>query len=273
MRVVERKYICKNGVVESTRFAVGSNTQRIKGKRTGKKCSIKKQTENDKIAVRTLARVLNCNFVKHDLLITLKWSDEALRKLYAKVRKTGIKESDDGWMDAVRKAADHECMLWQRRIGRKLPGDVQLKMVAATSDMDGDTGEVKRVHSHIVMTGGIISWDELQRQWKNGSVNIRQISEQDDYTPIAVYMLRQVRRVPEKNRYRTTRNMEKPKIEEREISGNAPIRLPGGAKLLERQYDAEFIGQYVRYKKKKTDVTSDAIDWVGSGSRNGRRRE
>lgn len=273
VRIMERKYVCKNGVVESTRFAVGANTRRLTGKRTGKKCSIQKQTENDKLAIRTLSRVLNCNFGVKDLLITLKWTEEDLQKLYAKVQKSGIRQTDEGWMDAVRKEADHECQLWQRRISRNLPEGVQLKMVAVTSDMDGETGEAKRVHSHIVMTGGIISWDRLQEQWKNGSVNIRQMSDQDDYTPIAVYMLKQVRRVPEKNRYRTTRNMEKPKIEEREISGTAPIRLPRGAKLLERQYDAEVIGQYVRYKRQKTNKPEpEQMERVGSGNLTGRAR-
>lgn len=264
VRIMERKYISKNGVVESTRFAVGANTRRLTGKRTGRKCSVQKQTENDKLAVRTLARVLNCNFGVKDLLVTLKWSDPALEKIRRKVRQSGITEDSEGWMDAVRKAADHECQLWQRRISRKLPKDVQLKMVAVTSDVDGESGEAKRVHSHIVMSGGIVSWDEIQRQWKNGSVDIRALSDQDDYTPVAVYMLKQVRRVPEQNRYRTTRNMEKPRIEEREITGTAPIRLPAGAKLLERQYDAEVIGQYVRYKRKKTEQNRENLARVGS---------
>ena len=82
-------------------------------------------------------------------------------------------------------------------------------------------------------------------------MDIRQIRQQDDLTPVAVYMLRQVRRVPEKKKYRCSMGMEKPVIEERFVLGQAEIRVQTGAKVLERQYAQENVSQYVRYKRRE----------------------
>lgn len=237
---VIRTYKSANGVVEKTKFIVGSNTRRWTGKRTGKKCSVKKQTENDKAAVRTLARILNCNFAPKDLLLTFTASDDWVRS-----QEQG--ETEQEKMDAVRKAMDHEITLWLRRVFRK--SGLKLRYVVVVSDMDGETGELCRIHAHVPIKAGL-SWDLIQSEWKHGEVSIREFREQDDYTPIAAYLLRQVRRQPEANKYRCSKGMEKPVVEEIFVASGSALRVPTQAKVLEDNVNAENENQYIRYKTK-----------------------
>ena len=161
----------------------------------------------------------------------------------------------DGDAEAVnrlREAADKQLTLWLRRLKRKYSG--KIKAVLITSDVDHETGELVRVHHHVVLAAEGISWDLLRGEWKNGSVDIKQLRAQPDYTPIATYLMRQVRKQPDKKKYRVTQGMEQPKIEEREILCNTEMKAPAGANVLERsEYTAESIGQYIRYVPKKRE--------------------
>lgn len=276
MKLMERKYISRNGVVERTRYAVGDNAKPRRGKKRGN-TSFRKQEANFNAAVRRVARILNCNYSHDDgLLVTLDYSPEGLarlidglpeqqRSVMEKLRlplgrvgewmpanakgqgeacapDSGIAEA----MDALRKAAEHQMTLWLRRVRRKY--GQKMKALMVTSDIDGDTGELVRVHHHLPISAAGISWDMLRREWKHGSVDIAQLRSQPDYTPIAVYLLRQVRRQPDAKKYRVTRGMELPEVEEREILSGAEIRTPPGALVFERsEFSAETLTQYVRY--------------------------
>ena len=165
------------------------------------------------------------------------------------------KQEEDGDAEAVnrlREAADKQLTLWLRRLKRKYSG--KIKAVLITSDVDHETGELVRVHHHIVLAAEGISWDLLRGEWKNGSVDIKQLRAQPDYTPVATYLMRQVRKQPDKKKYRVTQGMEQPKIEEREILCNTEMKAPAGANVLERsEYTAESVGQYIRYVPKKRE--------------------
>ena len=318
MKIMERKYISKNGVVERTRYAVGDNAKPRRGKRRGTS-SFRKQEQNFNSALRRLARILNCNYC-HDngMLITLDYDEagldrivgslterdrETMRKLRAPVGKIGTwrakgngpardchdryehrsrndMESGDYERDAegadiygadgdaeavnrLREAADKQLTLWVRRLKRKYSG--KIKAVLITSDVDHETGELVRVHHHIVLAAEGISWDLLRGEWKHGRVDIKQLRAQPDYTPIATYLMRQVRKQPDKKKYRVTQGMEQPKIEEREILCNTEMKAPAGANVLERsEYTAESIGQYIRYVPKKREYRRKRTqEWKG----------
>ena len=166
-------------------------------------------------------------------------------------------------MNRLREAADKQLTLWLRRLKRKYSG--KIKAVLITSDVDHETGELVRVHHHVVLAAEGISWDLLRGEWKNGSVDIKQLRAQPDYTPIATYLMRQVRKQPEKKKYRVTQGMEQPKIEEREILCNTEMKAPAGANVLERsEYTAESIGQYIWYVPKKREYRRKrAQEWKG----------
>ena len=285
---MERRYRCANGVVERTRFFVGDNTRIFRGKR---KCSKeRKQEQNLQSCVRKVARILNCNYThENGLLVTLDLDEKGLSKLLSKMderqreiltsfrspvgeigtwtslsrsKKERAKGEEDpavmarglavqGAMDALREKLGHELDLWLRRVKRKHGG--KIKALSVVSDMDHDTGEVVRCHCHVVFEAEGLSWDLLRKEWKLGSVDVRQLRKQQDFTPIAVYLMKQVRSQPEKKKYRVTQGMIKPEVEERIVTGNTEIRVPAGAYVLERtEYHDDSYGQYIRYIPKRS---------------------
>ena len=189
----------------------------------------------------------------------------AARRVVAPYDGDGEKE-ENGDAEAVnrlREAADKQLTLWLRRLKRKYSG--KIKAVLITSDVDHETGELVRVHHHIVLAAEGISWDLLRGEWNHGSVDIKQLRAQPDYTPIATYLMRQVRKQPDKKKYRVTQGMEQPKIEEREILCNTEMKAPAGANVLERsEYTAESVGQYIRYVPKKREYRRKRTqEWKG----------
>ena len=174
----------------------------------------------------------------------------------------GDVEDGETW-NRLREAAEKQMSLWMRRVKRKFGGKIKALMI--TSDVDHETGELVRVHHHIVFAAEGISWDLLRKEWKHGSVDIKQLRAKPDYTPIATYLMRQVRRQPDKKKYRVTQGMELPKIEERVVLSNSEIRAPAGANVLERsEFSAESIGQYIRYVPKKREYRRKRTsEWKG----------
>lgn len=300
MKIMERKYISKNGVIERTRYAVGDNARPRCGRRKGN-TSLRKQEQNFNTSLRKVARILNCNYSHEDgLLLTLDYSKDGLEALLAslttaqqeEIRALQLPRGEIGtWQEGSRKkngadaasgscdtgkesavqeamaclwsAADHQMSLWLRRVKRKCSAKIKALMI--TSDIDHETGELVRIHHHIVLAAEGISWDLLQREWKFGGVDIRQLRAQPDYTPVAVYLMRQVRKQPEKKKYRLTQGMEQPRMEEKVILGHAEIRAPAGANVLERsEFSAEVIGQYIRYVPQKREYRRKrTADWRG----------
>ena len=150
----------------------------------------------------------------------------------------------------IRELAEHQCKLWLRRIARKAAG--KLRYLGVSSDMDGRTGELVRAHCHLVLEAPGVSWDTLRDAWHLGWIDIRQLRKQRDYTPIAIYLMRQVQRVPDKKKYFVSRGMEQPEIEERIVTYDGEIRLQPGATVLERsEFSEETTSQYVRYLPRK----------------------
>lgn len=247
MKIMERKYICKNGVIERTRYAVGDNAQ-PRGKRKKGNTGARKQEANFRSAVKQLSRALNCNCDERGLLLTLTYSEEGLMQISK--QKTNPEE--------IRREADRRLMQWIRRARRV----AKITFYAAiTSDMDGDSGEERRVHSHVVLMAQGISLDQLGAMWNLGTVDIRHIKKQTDLTPVAVYMLRQVHREADKKKYHISRGAERPQTVERQVIVNAPIKAPAGAKILERsEYAPDTIAQYIRYIPKKRGNKQEADD-------------
>ncbi len=298
-KIMERTYICANGVVETTRYAVGDRTGR-RGRKKGK-TSLRKEEQNFNLSIRKVARILNCNYShENGLLLTLDYDEDGMKRLIATLppeqqeilahmalpkgeigtwstaaKKVGARAGDccvagaagidangdacengelvKEALDGLRAAAEHQMMLWLRRIKRKYSG--KLKALLVTSDVNHETGELVRVHHHVPLAAEGISWDLLQEEWKHGSVDIRRLRDQPDYTPIAVYLMRQVRKQPEKKKYRVTQGMEQPYIAgEREVMAHVEIKPPAGARVLERsEFSVDSVGQYIRYIPKKKE--------------------
>ena len=72
-------------------------------------------------------------------------------------------------------------------------------------------------------------------------------NDQEDRTPIAEYIIRQVRRIPDAKKYRSTRNLLRPQPKDRIALSEAELRVPTGGKLLFRQEFKPGRPQYIRY--------------------------
>lgn len=126
-----------------------------------------------------------------------------------------------------------------------------MRTFAVTADMDGETGELVRVHHHVVVNAAAAQ--AIADRWSHGIVHTENLYKQDDYTTLAAYLLGQVRHREGKKKYSCSRNMVKPKVEE-QVLAEAPdneIRVQPGAKVLDRTpYREGTLSQYVRYKRK-----------------------
>ena len=241
----------ESGIIgEKTKFWVQGDRPTSKSRRR-EKSEIRKQEQNEYSAVKQAARIMHANFHKDDLLLGLDYSDAGLAKVYARARKTcpGFDRlTEEEQADLLWHAAEREMQLCIQRVARDLKKDgIELKYIAVTSDMDGDTGEKVRLHHHLVVQAGV--GEAFRRKWaKYGTVDWKKLSKQADYTPIAEYLLRQVRRIPNVNKYNSSRNLARPRPKDRVVLSDAELRVPKGGKLLFRQ-------EY------KTNGTSDGETW------------
>ena len=191
----------------------------------------RKQAQNEYSAEKALARLLNANFTEGDLLAGLDYSDEGLARLEAWALRKGLPmETEEERLDTMRAAAEHELQLMIRRVKRELDKlGLPLRYVAVTSDMDGDTGETVRVHHHLVVDRAVR--DVFVEKW----------------APLASYLIRQVRRVPDHKKYISSRNLVRVQPKDRIAMSEAEVRVPKGGVLLFREAYHPGLSQYIRY--------------------------
>lgn len=232
--------IISGSVVERRKTYVGRRPSR-RGARIKGASSEKKQENNRQQAILTLARTLNCNYSHGDGYLTLSFADEALAACGGTL---------EGAKKAGRKFLD--------RVGYRMKkhGEV-LKWVLVPSELDGETGELVRVHIHVVISGhglrledGVFYlYDEkLEDVWGNGEVDVQILRRQKDYYPLARYLIMQARGVADEKKYSVSRNMVKPRVEHLYTYSPAPLRVPAGASALPgTRYDSETGVNFVRY--------------------------
>lgn len=238
-------------VGEKTKFWVQGARPSRRNKRK-EKSEIKKQEQNEYSALKQMARLLNANFHKGNLLLGLDYSPAGMEKLEAYIAEHPFPAAESGDAEAdhleqLRLAADREMKLCLRRVKRELAkAGVALKYIAITSDMDGDTGEQVRVHHHLVVNEE--ARDAFTMKWQElGGVDWSPLSGQEDYTPVAEYLLRQVRHVPDEKKYVSSRNLVRPQPKDRVVISDAEIRVPKGGRLLFRGEFKPGRPQYIRY--------------------------
>lgn len=224
--------------------------------RRKQRAELKKQEQNEYAAVKALARILNANFTDRDYLLGLDYSADGLLSLGEWLEDKGLdvgEFTEEQERDALWAAAEHALDLCLRRVKYRLKKQgLELKAAYITSDMDGETKERVRVHHHLVINADardafVAAWQEL------GSVDWTKLYEhQEDRTPIADYFIRQVRRIPDAKKFRSTRNLLRPKPEDRIAQSDAEIRVPKGGKLLFRAAYGKGQPQYIRYVMPQT---------------------
>lgn len=203
--------------------------------------AIKKQEQNEYSAVKNMARGLNANFVAGDLLMGLDYNDAGLERIIAWGKAHGLpvdSEDEAERRDAIWEAASHELEIALRRVKRRLDKQgLELKAYYSTSDMDGKTKEPVRVHHHLVVNAGtqqafLDAWEK----YGLGGVSWTPLREnQIDRTPIAEYIMEQVRRIPEAKKFRHTKNIVRPVPKNKIVDTDNELQVPRGGKLIFRQ--------------------------------------
>jgi len=247
-------------VGEKTKFWVPGKKPTRSGRR--ERAELRKQLQNEYSAQKTLARRLNANFHQGDLLLGLDYSPEGMARLEAWAVSQGLdphSKEEAERIEAIRQAAEHALRLVLRRVKSAMSKQgLALRYVAITSDMDGDTGESVRVHHHLVVSKE--AKDAFVSKWEGwGGVDWSPLSNQEDYTPVAEYFIRQVRRMPDAKKYIPSRNLIRPQPQDRIAMSDAELRAPKGAKLLFRNEFKPGRPQYIRYALPKfSDTTTRA---------------
>lgn len=239
-------------VGEKTKFFVQGTRPTGKIRRKDRDAA-RKAEQNEYSAQKALARLINANFHAGDLLMGLDYSEEGMGKILAWGRAHGLavdSEDPKAQVDAIWEAASHELDNALRRVKRRLKKQgEELRAVYCTSDMDGATGEIVRAHHHLVVSAG--AREAFLDAWEKcglGGVSWTPLwQDQDDRTPIAEYIIRQVRRIPDAKKYRSTRNLHRPQPKDRIALSDAELRVPAGGQLLFRQEFKPGRPQYIRY--------------------------
>lgn len=223
MKIMERIYKAKNGVMERTRFYVGDAAKPRTGKRNAS--TPRKQEANKNRAAHVLGRLLNNNFSAGDLAIELTFDDKSFRSLrsgaYAKLAKgsrSKREEKRDAIWDAAKKAGEK----FIRALRKAGAGD--FRYVLVPSDMDGTTGEEVRAHLHLVLSGDAFTLinkelrlgqdgPTLEELWGKGIV-LHEFLRGGSYNKMAAYLIRQTREIANRKKYTSSRNLEQIEPEE-----------------------------------------------------------
>lgn len=241
-------------------FVLGDRTRRNRRK---EESSIKKQEQNEYSTKKHLARLINANFTHGDILLGLDYSDASYKKLERTARKAApdydsLPEEDQ--LRCIREAAAQEMVNYLRRVKRALEKEGradELKYIAITSDMDGDTKETVRVHHHLIVPA---SCEHIVRmKWGHGGTYCKPLSKQEDYMPIAEYLIAQVRGALNAKKFVSSRNLIRPQPKDRVAVSDAEIRVPRNCKLIQRAEYKRGAPQYIRYilpEKKAADISS-----------------
>lgn len=203
---------------------------------------IRKQQQNEASAVKRVARLLHANFTgRKDVLLGLDYSEEGLQELAA-----GLDPTAGDYLERLYYAAHHQLRLWIRRVLRtcKAAG-IPVRYIAVTSDMDGDTGESVRVHHHIVLNAEALA--VALDKWTMGGTNHEKLYGSLDQTPLAEYLLAQVRRMPDEKKYIPSRSLTIPQPKDRIARNGSELAVPRGGQILHRNEFKPGRPQYIRY--------------------------
>ena len=205
------------------------------------KSEIKKQQQNEASAEKHMARQIHANFNCGDYLIGLDYSAEGLAMIVY-----GLDPDDPKYEDKVYHAAHHQLRLWIGRVREACrKAGAPFRYIAITSDMDGKTGEAKRVHHHVIINAEAL--EIAMKKWTKGGTHHEHLYNVVDQTALAAYLLNQVRRLPDEKKYIPSRNLITPIPKDRIARSGAELTVPRGGQLLHRNEYKPGRPQYIRY--------------------------
>lgn len=219
-----------------------------------KRSTEEKVLDNANTATRKAAREVNENFCPGDGWLTLEYNQERYERVLRRAAALREKDPELSAEDSIWLSADKEMSLLMRRtLYECKKRGIVLRYLYVTSDMDKDTGELVRVHHHLIVAAECV--EIVKEKW--GIENIGEgglapgqsvLWDQDDYTPLVEYMLGQVRHIPNAKSFTPSRNLIRRDTKGRRVISGAQLRVPKGCKLIYASpYTGERAGQYIRY--------------------------
>lgn len=232
-------------IVEETKYWVAG--EKPTGNKRKISSDLKKLAQNEKQCERALARLINENF-EEGVLLGFDYDDKSYKRLMERAAvKQDAKRITQRRREKMIEAAEAEFRLFLRRVKRMADKKgVEVKYIAVTSDMDGDTGELVRVHHHVVVNKEaaeifIAKWGKC----KNPDSEL--LSPQLDRLPLASYLIRQVMYRKNAKAYIVSRNLKRPAPVYRAVKTASELTVPKNGTLIYRSAYAPYLTQYIRY--------------------------
>ena len=245
-----QKVICRNGVEERTKFFVRSDVPNPKSERA--KRSARREARNAESAERQAARLLNENFQANgDLHLVLEYNEAEMARLLKRA-ETMEGETEE---DRIFLAAQQNLVNFVRRVQRDMGDEKgELRYLGVTADRDGKTGEPVRIHHHFV-----VSWEAREaclKKWRGKVLEKELYTIHGDFTPLAEYLIRQVRPVAGTKRYVPSRNLRQPRKTEPMLVtryAESEMKVPRGCVELYRSPYIRGACQYLRYLRPRKE--------------------
>lgn len=184
-------------------FSIGPTYRKPRGTRRAGASSLKKIKANEKSSILNCARKINCNFRAGDVFLTLKYDDAHYPA------------------DLSYDQAEADVKKFLRKVRteyRKATGE-KLKAVWVTANWSMENHEPARLHQHVILPSDAL---EISRRiWTEiggvGTVWIRDLDNEGDYTKLAAYLVENVHGLPAgKQKWHCCRGMAEPVITELE---------------------------------------------------------
>lgn len=194
---------------------------------------------NERAAVKSLERLLNCNFGPGDLLVHLTNADECS---FAEMRRR------------VRN--------WLRRVkGRYAKAGTACDYVYVIETTGN--GERERHHLHAVIRGGALSRDELEQIWGHGLARIDRCQRQDKGLAGFAHYITQKKATQERlmsRRWGCSKGLKRPKVtvSDTKFTRAAAARIAEAAEMDAR---AEFERRYPGYRLVEQPLVRRS-DWM-----------
>ena len=186
------KEVCVAGRTIDVTLKLSSGGHGSKRRMRKNRTSEAVRANNDRLAVKNLARLLNANFGEGDIHLVLTYRGDPPSEEQAKKDRSN----------------------YIRRLRRK---GFEIKAVAVA-----EKGEHGRIHHHLVIKGATA--EELSQEWKEGWANIKYLDGSGDYTKLAEYLIKETSsriREPDavfKKRYACFGKLIRPVVKREEIS-------------------------------------------------------
>lgn len=209
------------------------------------------QRNNDRIAAKRLAAILNANFFPGDWHITLTY----------------------GGIEPNAEEADKELSNFLNRMKREYKkAGLTFKYVAVTEFKN------HRIHHHIVMP--FIDATTVLKQWKRGRVRLTDLDRSRNYRKLAEYLIKETTKTFReagnvfKKRYRCSQNLEKPVIYRQVVSEKQLHQDPKPFKgyVIDeesiRRYECLLTGvEHMEFYMVATDPVPRLKTWRGKNSK------